>query len=159
LVAHTLKFVVVFYMASAALVANVRAQTSDQEMILSKYDAAMLFKTSRQDWNLNVEKAVKSGIAKATGGKHSGYVMHTFFPNWILSVGPNYSIPQRPNFIQVTVGYREPIASQMTSNELEKTITKSQKELSPDYVVTGTVERLNGGVAIFFSITDSSSHQ
>lgn len=157
MIKHTLKFATMFFLVVGGLVTNARAQTPDQDMILSKNDAAMLFTMSRHDWNSNVESAVKSGVAKATGEKQSGYVMHTFSPNWILSVGPSYSNPQRPDFIQVTVGYREPIASELTSNELEKTIAKSQKELSPDYMVMGNVERLSGGVAIFYTIMDSKS--
>ena len=157
LIKHTLKLAVMVFFVVASFVEIARAQTPDQDMILSKDDAAMLFKMSRHDWNSNVERAVKSGVAKATGGKQSGYVMHTFTPNWILSVGPNYSNPERPDFVQVIVGYREPIASKMTSKSLNNTIEKAKSELSPDFKVTGDIERMKGGVMIFFTILESKS--
>lgn len=127
--------------------------TNDSDMILSKKDAALMFALKRAEWNRNVEAAYKAGFAKAMGVEESGYGMVTPNPYGFMIVSPDYSSADFPDFIQVTVAYRPPHAQKITDAALEETIQKAKSELAPEYEVIGDINRLEGGVGIFFIIS------
>lgn len=123
--------------------------------ILSKDDARAIFAMTRAEWVENVRRAVMAGAAKATGSPDSGGVtMHTSNQTGHLSVRPDYSDDGRPDFILVTVGYRAPTAGLLSDAALDEAIEQAEKQMAPEYEVMGTVERLDGGVAIFFTIME-----
>jgi len=124
--------------------------------ILSKDDARALFAMTRAQWVENVQQAVMAGVAEATGRPESGGVtMHTRTQVGVLSVRPDYSDEGRPDFILMTVGYRAPAAGLLSDAVLDEAIEQSKQQMAPEYEVMGRVERLEGGVAIFFTIMES----
>lgn len=135
--------------------AELPTELSD-ERILSKDDARVMFSMSKDQWLANVQQAVTTGVANAMGTPETGLGMATSTPGGdLLIVRPNYGEnDQKPDFIQVTVGYREPRATLLTDSVLEDAIQAARAQMEPEYDVIGTVERLPGGVSVFFIITE-----
>jgi hypothetical protein len=74
----------------------------------------------------------------------------------LLIVRPSYGADkQNPEFIQVTVGYRDPRSALITDAALDEAIQAAQAQMKPEYDVMGNVEQITGGVSIFFIITES----
>jgi len=126
----------------------------DKDMILSKQDARQMFEMTRNAWTANVRGIAQLGAAQVIGKEEEGLVMVTQTPLAILWVRPFYENPDRPMFIQVTVGYRQPIAALMSDDKLKTVIDKAKIELSPEFNVQGAVEHIKGGTAIFFTVTE-----
>ena len=122
--------------------------------ILSKNDARSIFAMTRSEWTENVRQAVMAGAATATGIPESGATMATTTPTGYLFVKPDYSDEGRPHFIQVTVGYRSPTAELLSDAMLNDVIDHATRQMDPEYEVIGRVERLEGGAAIFFILTE-----
>ena len=150
---NVLAYLVIFCLTTIPASSYSQDATKDSDMILSKKDAALMFALQRSEWNNNVEAAYRSGIAKATGAAERGYGMVTPSPYGFMIVSPNYSSAGFPDFIQVTVAYRPPHAQKMTDARLEDAIQKAKTELAPEYEVIGNVDRIKGGVGIFFIIS------
>jgi len=133
---------------------SVQSQTNtrDSDMILSKRDAKGVFALRRDQWNANVMATVKAGIAKATSVPETGLGMFTTNPHGFMIVKPDFSTTGLPEFIQVTVAYREPSASKMSDEAIQDIVAKAKTELSPEYKVTAKTDRVSGGLAIFFTI-------
>ena len=125
--------------------------------ILSKDDAQAMFAMTEDQWLANVQGAVASGMAKPVGTPGSGFGMAMSTAEGdILMVRPSYGEDkQTPEFIQVTVGYRDPRSALLTDAMLQETIRAAQAEMKPEYDVMANVERIAGGVSIFFIITES----
>ena len=149
---NTLAYIVIFCLTTIPTSSHSQDAPKNSDMILSKKDAALMFTLQRSEWNSNVEAAYKSGIAKAMGVAERGYGMVTPHPSGFMIVSPDYSSAGYPDFIQVTVAYRSPLAQKMTDAFLEEIILKAKTELAPKFEVIGDVNRLKGGVGIFFTI-------
>jgi hypothetical protein len=116
-----------------------------------------MFAMTEDQWLANVQGAVASGMAKPIGTQESdfGMAMSTAEGD-IWMVRPSYGADkQNPEFIQVTVGYRDPRSALITDAALNEAIQVAQAQMKPEYDVMGNVERIAGGVSIFFIITES----
>ncbi len=123
--------------------------------ILSKDDARAMFAMTRAQWVEYVRRAIVAGVAKAMGSPETGLAIATTTPAAQLIVRPDFSGEgQKPDFIQVTVGYRYPRSALLTDSALNDAIQASKRQMEPEYEVIGDVERIQGGVAIFFIITE-----
>ena len=123
--------------------------------ILSKDDARAMFAMTRAQWVENVRRAVIAGVARAMGSPETALAMATTTPTGVLFVKPDFSGEGRkPDFIQVTVGYRYPKSALLTDSALNDAVQASKKQMEPEYEVIGNVERIQGEVAIFFIITE-----
>jgi hypothetical protein len=138
----------------AISIVSARAQSAepDDQMILSKSDATMIFSLSRDQWNKNVSAAAISGEARAMGKAENGYGMVSEHVMGFMIVNPDYSSEDKPGFIQVSVAYRAPYSSQINDQTLMKTILQAREELAPEFSVIGDVQHLEGGLGVFFII-------
>ena len=136
----------------------VLAQQPTTFEILSKDDAKATFAMSQQQWNENLRQLVAAGAAVHTGTESSGFGMATNTPEgYILMVKPDYSRgPRRPAFVQVTVGYRPPVPSFLTDQHLSSLIADAKTQLAPEFFVIGNFERIQGGLAVFFTISEAT---
>jgi hypothetical protein len=83
--------------------------------ILSKEDARTVFSMSKEQWLANVQQAVVAGAARPMGSRENGIGMAMSTPDGDLLVRPSYGDNnQRPDFIQITVGYRNPRVAPLT---------------------------------------------
>jgi len=74
----------------------------------------------------------------------------------LLTVRLDYSKGDRkPVFIQVVVGYRPHRATQFSGGDLSELIAAAQRQMAPEFEVIGNAERIEGGLAIFFSIIET----
>ena len=128
----------------------------DRDLLVSKADAAMVFSMDRKAWNTNVVTAVRAGAAKALGKADRGFGMATLHATGYLIVKPDYSSAEKPDFVQVTVGYREPFSRAFTDEALNETIKQAEAEMMPEYQIIGNIHRTKGGVGVFFIISRSS---
>ncbi len=136
-------------------VGGVLAQGSTMVEILSKDDARQVFAMSRDEWLENVRQAAAAGVAKATGSTDTGVTMTMLTSSTSqLMVRPDYSGAGRtPDFVQVTVAYSPPIPRELTDKALSEAIVAAKVQMAPEFDVMGNVERIGGGVAIFFVLT------
>jgi hypothetical protein len=146
-----------FLLALLTLIFPVRALSqpiAPAVEILSKEDARTMFSMSREQWLANVRQAVAAGAVKSMGSPEMGIGMAMSTPEGdLLMVRPSYEDNnQRPDFIQVTVGYRNPRAVLLTDSVLQDAIRTAQQQMKPDYEVIGNVERLPRAVSVFFTI-------
>ena len=141
----------------SVLFATLYAVAQEAE-ILSKDDARRMFGMSQEVWLADVQAAVSAGQAIPMGDQGSGIGMAMNMADGsLLIVRPSYGRDSsRPDFIQVIVGYREPLNPLLTESTLEETIRAAQQQMSPEYSVFGTVEDLPGGIGIFFSISETA---
>ncbi len=73
----------------------------------------------------------------------------------LLLVTPNYDEDGRkPEFIQVVVGYRDPTAQHLSDAALKEAIETAREQMAPEYDMIGDSERLEGGVSVWFIITE-----
>ena len=124
--------------------------------ILSKDDAQAMFAMTEDQWLANVQGALASGMAKPIGTPESGVGMAMSTAEGdILIVRPSYGEDkQNPEFIQVTVGYHDPRSAVLTDAALNEAIQAAQAQMKPEYDVMANVERITGGVSLFFIITE-----
>ena len=127
--------------------------------ILSKDDARLLFTMTEEQWQANVRQSVAAGIAQAMGSPETGVgmVMVTAEGD-LLVVRPLYvRDAATPDLIQVTVVYRDPRAAFFTDTVLEEAVAAAKQQMKPEYYVTGSVERTDDGVSVFFNIVENVS--
>ena len=143
-------------LALIVLVNSALGVFSQEVEILSKDDARELFSMTKDQWYSNVHEAAAAGAAEAVGTPETGLGMAMSSPGGdLLIVKPNYGDnPQKPDFIQVTVGYREPTAAFLTDPGLEDVVEAARAQMGPEYDVIGNIERISSGLAMFFVITE-----
>lgn len=124
--------------------------------ILSKDDAREMFAMTKQEWVVNVQRAVAAGVATSTGTPETNFGMAmTTMGTDLLLVTPSYGEDGRkPEFIQVVVGYRDPTAQHLSDAALKEAIETAREQLAPEYDVIGDSERLEGGASVWFIITE-----
>ncbi len=127
--------------------------------ILSKEDARSMFTMSCDQWNENVRQAVAAGISQASGDPESGLSMWIVTPqSYLLGVRPEYIEDSlHPNFIQVSVGYRDPVPTVLNDAALKQIIEVTKKQMEPEYDVIGDVDRVPDGISLHFSIFNKRS--
>jgi hypothetical protein len=125
--------------------------------ILSKDDTQAMFAMTEEQWLANVQGNVASRMARPIGTPESGVGMAMSTAEGdILMVRPSYGEnKQNPQFIQVTVGYLDPRSALPTGAALNEAIQAAQAQMKPEYDVIGNVERISGGVSMFFISTES----
>jgi hypothetical protein len=130
-------------------------ETPAELEILSKVDAIRLFGLTRSEWLQNVRSAVAAGSAMQTGDAIGiGMTMQTKDGD-LLTVRPDYSNGDgKPAFILVSVGYRAGRANRLTEQGLRDAIAAAKRQMAPEFDVHGDIERVAGGVALFFTILD-----
>jgi hypothetical protein len=121
--------------------------------ILSKADALQLFAMSKQQWLQNVAGVVGAGLGTRSG---DGTGLSIKTPVGYVITRPDYSRGNsRPAFLQVTVAYPPagpiPSFTDAMANEL---IVKTQQQMAPEFDVLGNMERVQGGLAFFFIISE-----
>jgi hypothetical protein len=90
------------------------------------------------------------------GTNEMGLGMVTETPNGLLEVRPLYiNNDARPKALQVSLLYRPYVASQMDNAAVGEAVTAAKKQMDPEYDVTSNVERIKGGLAIFFMIVET----
>lgn len=125
--------------------------------ILSKADAREVFAMSKTQWNENVRLAVGLGISGQVGRPETGLGMVTRTEAGLLLVVPDYSSnDERPDFIQLSIGYDRPPYVYLTDLELESAIQEATKQMRPDFEVVGGFERIEGGINVWFAIMESA---
>lgn len=124
--------------------------------ILSKDDARELFSTTKEQWLARVRLTVAAGMARPMGAPETGFGMAVTTPEGdLLIVRPSYGMnEQKPDFIQVTVGYRHPRGALLTDSLLKEAIQTAKAQMEPEYDVIGNFERIRGGLSVFFFITE-----
>lgn len=124
--------------------------------ILSKDDARELFSTTKEQWLARVRLTVTAGMTRPMGAPETGLGMVVNTPEGdLLMVMPSYGKnDQKPDFIQVSVGYRYPRAALFTDSVLKEAVQTAKVQMEPEYDVIGNVERIRGGLSIFFFITE-----
>jgi hypothetical protein len=136
---------------------SVGAQQPGEIEILSKADATRLFGLTKTQWTQEVRRAVVTGAARQTPGGDQHLVgMFTATPEGdLLTVRLDYSQgDKRPGFIQVVVGYKPDRATQFDGQNLDDLIAGSQRQMAPEFDVIGKAERIEGGLALFFTILE-----
>ena len=125
----------------------------DVDTALSKNDATAMFAMDQASWNMNVVQAAAMGLAKAIGNAATGMGMATTHERGFLLVTPSYSSPEKPDSIQIMVGYQGEASTAMTDDNLHDVIEKAKIELAPEYDVTGDIDRFEDGAGVFFLVT------
>ena len=98
---------------------------------------------TRDEWIENVRRGVESGIARSeVETPEFGPSMNMITEGYLLSVKPSYSAEEKPDFIQVTVGYPSPVPTQLSEASLNDAIRTAAHQMKLEYNVTGHVERL-----------------
>lgn len=134
---------------------NTGALAQDLE-ILSRDDAREMFSMTKQEWLINVQHAMNIGIARAMGTSETnvGMVMETRDGD-LLIVRPSYGDSEKkPDFIQVTVGYRDERASLLSDSALGDMIEITKSQMKPEFTVIGSFERMTSGLSVFFIIAE-----
>lgn len=124
--------------------------------ILSKDDARELFSTTKEQWLARVQSTVAAGMARPMGDPETVFGMVVNTPEGdLLMVMPSYGKnEQKPDFIQVSVGYRYPRAALLTDSVLKEAIQAAKVQMEPEYDVIGNFERIRGGLSVFFIIAE-----
>jgi len=137
----------------------VGAQQQGEIEILSKADAVRLFGLSKTQWAQEVRRAVVTGAARQTpgGDQHLLGMFTTTTEGDLLTVRLDYSQgDKRPGFILVVVGYKPDRAAQFDGQNLDDLIAGSQRQMAPEFDVVGKAERIEGGLALFFTILETN---
>jgi hypothetical protein len=126
--------------------------------LLSKADAIRLFGLTKQQWLREIRAAVAAGQAKDMSADQQMPGMATQTADGdILTVRVDYSkTDSKPLFIQVVVGYRPPRAKMFTDSAVKDLIAEAQRQLEPEFEVTADAERIQGGLAFFFHISEKN---
>lgn len=122
--------------------------------ILLKSDADEIFRTTREEWVTKVDVMVTAGAAKARGTPEADLTMVLGTDvGALLTILPAYRKREdRPEFIEISIGYRNPKAALLTGPLLEDAIQVGKEQLRPEYAVTGRYERDDDGITVFFVI-------
>jgi hypothetical protein len=133
------------------------AQASDYN-ILSKADAAMLFKISKDQWNANVREAVRTGVAKAKKSADGTLTQYIFQDASILGVLPIYieGNYRTPSAVQVSTAYRpeHPLMAALEKDpEAAPAICRrATEEMKPEFSVECEHLKAGGGMMFIFTI-------
>ena len=131
------------------------AEVVDRKLgLFSKSGASQMFQMSMSDWNENVMNAERQGLGKMLGDPNEGLGFAFQEPTAYMIVRPNYVMLTRPKFISLTVGFPPNEAFNMTEEMLQEIIDRTAQELSPDFVITTEVEKVEGGTAIMAIIRE-----
>ncbi len=135
------------------LVSSVGGQERDSD-ILSKADARQLFAMSKRQWEENIRGAVASGIATRAFGTPPG--MRVMAPGAPVTTRLDYSRGDaKPGAVQVLVEFppgKAPIFTEATETDM---LAETQRQMAPEYNVTGRVDRPSaGGLTFYFVITE-----
>jgi hypothetical protein len=135
-------------------IAGIPAASGQSDLeILSKSDALQLFAMSKQQWQQNVAAVVAAGLGTRAG---DGTVLSMKTPVGYVITRPDYSRGNsRPAFVQVTVAYPPggPIPP-FTDVLAAEAIAHAQQQMAPEFDVIGNMERVQGGLAFFFIISE-----
>jgi hypothetical protein len=121
--------------------------------ILSKVGALQLFAMSKQQWQQNVAAIVAAGQGTRVG---DGTGLSIKTPAGYVVTRPDYSRGNsRPALLQMTVAYPPggPIPA-FTDALAAELIAHTQQQMGPELDVLGYTERLQGGIAFFFIISE-----
>ncbi len=120
-------------------------------------DAPAMFSMTGEQWQENVRRRVAEGVASVMETPETGVAMVTRTAAGDLLVVRPYYIRglNRPDLIQVTISY-EPEAALFTDDVLEEAILGALRRMEPEYDVSVTVERSEGGVIVFFGIEEAA---
>jgi hypothetical protein len=156
LVGRLVAAIVAFVSALGLAPSHAQQRTSPNNEILSKADAIRLFGLTKQQWFENVKAAVAAGAVSATDRQSLAPGMTTRTPEGdFLTVRVDYSKGDRkPTFIQVVVAYPPNRRPRMTAEMLTGVIEAAQRQMAPEFYIHGSVDPIEGGVAVFFHISD-----
>jgi hypothetical protein len=129
------------------------AATPDDQMILSKADADMMFRLSLDEWNQNVRMAQQAGMSRSSGEPENGLVQMLETPQGGLTVNPHYEKSKRkPDYLLVTVGYRPPHSQIFTEKGVRELLDLAIVQLGGTYVVTNQYDPQGDMAFIHWSI-------
>jgi hypothetical protein len=135
---------------------RVGAEPSDIE-ILSKADAIQLFGMSRRQWEQNVLGAIITGSATATPSSNTGMMGMTIrAPHGLVSTRLDYARGDaRPAAVHVVVTHTpSQYPGPLTDELARELIATAQRQLAPEFDLTGEMERIQGAVVFFYTITE-----
>ncbi len=149
-------YVTVITALAALLPFKVLAQEPTSVEILSKDDTQAMFAMTEDQWLANVQQAVASGIARSMGTPEVGIMMAvSTAEDDILMVRPSYGEnKQKPEFVQVVVGFRYPRSELLTKEKLKEAIHVAKEQMKPEFMVIGHVEEIADGISIDFIIDE-----
>ena len=130
-------------------------QTKSSEMMFDPRDAKLIFAMTVDSWNSNAEMLAATGQAMLMGDKSEGYSLATRSPVGYMIVNPIFRESQKPSSIMVTIGYEAQTAQSMTIENLENALALAKRELFPDFTISGEVEKVVDGLAIFAFIEEA----
>ena len=74
----------------------------------------------------------------------------------LLIVRPDYGHSvNKPDFIQVVVGYRGERANLLSNSALADMFEVAKAQMAPEFSVLGNIERIAGGLSVFFIISET----
>lgn len=76
-----------------------------------------MFSMSKAEWNENAISINGSGLGIAKGELTDGLTLVTVVPTGYIAINPYYEVEKKPNFLSVTIGYKEPYSSSMSKSE------------------------------------------
>lgn len=122
--------------------------------IVSKDDAVRLFATPRREWEKNIDAVVTAGKGTRLSPSSSGLVgMAVKTDSGYLMTRLSYAKgDSKPDVIQLVIGY-QPGQARFTDAQAQQIIAAVQRQLAPEFEVTGDFERPEGGSAFFFFIS------
>jgi hypothetical protein len=144
-------------LGATAIVVAVSGLADDND-ILSKQDATLLFTYSQSRWNANVREAVRVGVAKATVSSDGTLTQFVSRESWILGVAPVYALGrlQEPIALQVTSGYRatHPLTTSFLADRslADRVCVRTQDELKEEFTVNCEHEKVSDGFMFVFHI-------
>ena len=134
---------------------SAQAQKQDGD-VLSKEDARLLFAMSRQQWEENVNTAVRAGFATPHSSAPTMIGMQVTAPRGHVITELDYSRgPTKPRSIHLVLAYPAGSgATPYTDASARELLAHTRKQMAPEFDVTGNVERIEGGFAFFFTIRE-----
>jgi len=127
--------------------------TPDDQMILSKADADMMFSLSLDEWNQNVLMAQQAGMSRSSGNPENGLTQMLETPEGAVMVNPHFEKSKRkPDFLLVTLGYRPPYSQIFTEKVVRKLLDRAIVQLGETYVVTNQYDPQGDMVFIHWTV-------
>jgi hypothetical protein len=139
-----------------------QAHASDSG-ILSKDDAAKLFTYSQKQWNENVKKSVRAGIAKEKESSEGTLTLYVFGDRTTSGVMPIYAEddPQAPFALQVSNRYspEHPLVTSLKKDPdiADNMCKKGVAQMEPEFASSCKHEKVAGAVIFNFLITKTGS--
>ena len=128
-----------------------------KETLLSKEDAAEMFLLSKDQWNDNVLRAHKQGVARAVSSPSGIYKMGFAYPEgYHMVVTPTYHRgDEKPSYLQVYVIYPPALQEDFTEEIIEQVKETAIQEMRPQFSVTASHEITDLGLGFIFFIEDA----